>query len=117
MIAKYLLKLLILFSSRFQDFRKKRDDGILLYPLKCDFNLMDVNTFSGISIADLQMEILEIQNKSIWVQKLQEMVAQVERNEVTMEETPQDIIFKCWNFFPDNTGKQRFWRMNHLIFS
>ena len=47
-----------------------------LYPLKCDFNLMDVNTFPGISIADLQMEI---QNKSIWVHKLQEMVAKVER--------------------------------------
>ena len=68
---------------------------------------MDVNTFPGISITDLQMEILEIQNKSIWVQKLQEMVAQVERNEVTMEETPQDIIFKCWNSFPDNYSNAR----------
>ena len=47
--------------------------------LKCDLKLIGVKTFPGISIADLQMEILEIQNKSIWMQKFQEMVAQVEK--------------------------------------
>ena len=65
------------FSNRFQDFRNDQE-MMILHPLKCDLKLIDFKTFLGIgiSIADLQMEI---QNKSIWLQKLQEMVAHVKK--------------------------------------
>ena len=43
--------------------------AFILYSLKCDFKLTDVKT-SRISIADLQIEILEIQNKSTVVPRL-----------------------------------------------
>lgn len=91
------------FTNRFQDFKKHHElMKFILHPLNCKLNLIDISAFPGISIADLKMELLEIQNKCIWVQKLQQMVAQIEENESCMKEAPQEIIFKCWNSFPNN---------------
>ena len=58
------------FASRFQDFRKHQElMKFILYPLKCNLGLIDIKAFHGIFIAELKMEFLEIQKRSIWVQK------------------------------------------------
>jgi len=96
------------FASRFQDFKKYQETlKFILQPLQCNLKLIDIKAFPGISITELQLELLEILNKSIWVEKLQHMVTQIETYQPTMEDTPQNIIFRCWNTFPNNYSNTR----------
>ena len=72
---------------------------------KCVLKLIDIQTFPWISFSDLQMKILEIQNKSIWMHKLQSMVKKWDN--YGGNTTGHYIYGKCWNSFPANYSNAR----------
>lgn len=97
------------FSKRFSQFRKMETTlSFITSPEKSTFEDLDLSCLQWLDIQNLEMELLEFQESSIWKSKFNDLRAALERieceratNEITASSSENEIL-KAWNSLPDN---------------
>uniref|UniRef100_A0A674PAJ3 General transcription factor II-I repeat domain-containing protein 2A-like n=2 Tax=Takifugu rubripes TaxID=31033 RepID=A0A674PAJ3_TAKRU len=104
------------FEKRFSEFRKEKQTlSFPVAPLNSDPSLLNTSAFTGVSKPDLEIELADIADKVLWVNKFKSLSADLEevvRQRATlakehkwsdMEQLPQPdkLIFATWNAIPD----------------
>ncbi|XP_066461121.1 general transcription factor II-I repeat domain-containing protein 2B-like [Eleutherodactylus coqui] len=96
------------FNNRFSQFRKLETTlYFLTSPDKAKFEDLDFSCLQSLDLGNLEMELLEFQENSIWKNKFSDLRQQLEEIEgMTNDSTPssENEILKVWNSLP-NTFK------------
>ncbi|XP_023567860.1 general transcription factor II-I repeat domain-containing protein 2A isoform X2 [Octodon degus] len=100
------------FSNRFLQFRRMETTlGFLTSPDRAKFEELDLSCLHWLDCGNLEMELLEFQESSIWKNKFCDLRATLEKMEktecegVTEDGTVgsfENEILKVWNSLPDN---------------
>ncbi|XP_060548259.1 general transcription factor II-I repeat domain-containing protein 2A-like [Pantherophis guttatus] len=101
------------FSNRFLQFRKMETTlAFLTSPDKAKFEELDLSCLHWLDLGNLEMELLEFQESSIWKNKfydLRETLEKIERmtkdstvSSDTVAGTSENEILKVWNSLPNN---------------
>ncbi|XP_072251164.1 general transcription factor II-I repeat domain-containing protein 2B-like [Leuresthes tenuis] len=104
------------FGERFSDFRKEKPT--LSFPvtlLDIDPSLLNTVAFTGVSKPDLEIELADIADKDLWVNKFKSLTADIEevaRQKATLVKEhkwsdmenfphPDKLVFETWSAIPD----------------
>ncbi|KAK0139586.1 General transcription factor II-I repeat domain-containing protein 2B [Merluccius polli] len=104
------------FGERFSDFRKEKPTlSFPVTPLDIDPSLLNTVAFTGVSKPDLEIELADIADKDLWVNKFKSLTADIE--EVACQKAtlvkehkwsdmeklphPDKLVFETWSAIPD----------------
>ncbi|XP_040193351.1 general transcription factor II-I repeat domain-containing protein 2B-like [Rana temporaria] len=97
------------FGNRFVQFRKMETTlSFLTSPDKAKFEELDLSCLHWLDLENLEMELLEFQESSIWKNKFSDLRATLEKMEcegMTKDSTvasSENEILKVWNSLPNN---------------
>ena len=104
------------FGERFSDFRKEKPTlSFPVTPLDIDPSLLNTVAFTGVSKPDLEIELADIADKDLWVNKFKSLTADIEevaRQKATLVKEhkwsdmeklphPDKLVFETWSVIPD----------------
>ncbi|CAI5687214.1 general transcription factor II-I repeat domain-containing protein 2B [Oreochromis niloticus] len=104
------------FGERFSDFRKEKHTlSFPVTPLDIDPSLLNTVAFTRVSKPDLEIELADIADKDLWVNKFKTLTADLEevaRQKATLAKEhkwndmeklphPDKLVFETWSAIPD----------------
>ncbi|KAM4048853.1 general transcription factor II-I repeat domain-containing protein 2-like [Anomaloglossus baeobatrachus] len=94
------------FSNRFLQFRKMETTlCFLTFPERAKFEDIDLSCLQWLDLGNLEMELLEFQESSIWKNKFCDLRETLEKIEGMTKDSPvssENEILKVWNSLPNN---------------
>ncbi|XP_070614862.1 general transcription factor II-I repeat domain-containing protein 2A-like [Erythrolamprus reginae] len=94
------------FSNRFVQFHKMETTlHFLTFPDKAEFEELDLSCLHWLDLENLEMELLEFQESSMWKNKfcdLRERLEKIERMTKGSTVSSENEILKVWNSLPNN---------------
>ncbi|GFV46866.1 uncharacterized protein TNCV_1938891 [Trichonephila clavipes] len=95
------------FSARFSQFKELSETlKFIMYPDVISFDKLNLSQFDWLEIEELEMQLIDFQSSSIWIQKFIETREKVELIEVerltsNISKNTSNEILETWNSIPD----------------
>ncbi|GFW43303.1 general transcription factor II-I repeat domain-containing protein 2A [Trichonephila clavipes] len=92
------------FSARFSQFKELSETfKFIMYPDVISFDKLNLSQFDWLEIEELEMQLIDFQSSSIWIQKFIETrkkLELIEAERLTSKNTSNEIL-ETWNSIPD----------------
>ncbi|GFS81997.1 general transcription factor II-I repeat domain-containing protein 2A [Trichonephila clavipes] len=95
------------FSARFSQFKELSETfKFIMYPDVISFDKLNLSQFDWLEIEELEMQLIDFQSSSIWIQKFIETrkkleLIEVERLTSNISKNTSNEILETWNSIPD----------------
>ncbi len=104
------------FEGRFQEFRKEKATlSFVINLLDADTDSLNFSAFTGMSQAELELELADLQGKDLWTSKFRGTISDVENlekqhailafqhkwTELSGLQQRDQIVYEVWNSLPD----------------
>lgn len=95
------------FSARFCQFKELSETlKFIVYPDVISVDKLNLSKFSWLEIEEIEMQLIDFQSSSIWIQKFIELRKELEINEIerlsgSMSTNANTKIMETWNSIPD----------------
>ncbi|GFU08113.1 general transcription factor II-I repeat domain-containing protein 2A [Trichonephila clavipes] len=97
------------FSARFSLFKELSETfKFVMYPDVISFDKLNLSQFDWLEIEELEIQLIDFQSSSIWIQKFIEIRKKLELREIEAERLTSNIskntsneILETWNSIPD----------------
>ncbi|KAK1875444.1 General transcription factor II-I repeat domain containing protein 2, partial [Dissostichus eleginoides] len=78
-LQRAIIEMQTAFGQRFSEFRKEKNTlSFPVTPLDIDPSMLNMSTFTGVSLTDLEIELADIADKELWVSKFKRLTADLE---------------------------------------
>ncbi|GFY03351.1 general transcription factor II-I repeat domain-containing protein 2A [Trichonephila clavipes] len=95
------------FSARFSQFKELSETfKFIMYPDVISFDKLNLSQFDWLEIEELEMQLIDFQSSSIWIQKFIETrkkleLIEAERLTSNISKNTSNEILETWNSIPD----------------
>ncbi|GFW74516.1 uncharacterized protein TNCV_2414151 [Trichonephila clavipes] len=95
------------FSARFSQFKELSETfKFIMYPAVISFDKLNLSQFDWLEIEELEMQLIDFQSSSIWIQKFIETrkkleLIEAERLTSNISKNTSNEILETWNSIPD----------------
>ncbi|GFT63618.1 uncharacterized protein TNCV_870631 [Trichonephila clavipes] len=95
------------FSARFSQFKELSESfKFIMYPDVISFDKLNLSQFDWLEIEELEMQLIDFQSSSIWIQKFIETrkkleLIEAERLTSNISKNTSNEILETWNSIPD----------------
>ncbi|GFT92578.1 uncharacterized protein TNCV_1480721 [Trichonephila clavipes] len=96
------------FSARFSQFKELSETfKFIMYPDVISFDKLNLSQFDWLEIEELEMQLIDFQSSSIWIQKFIETrkkleLIEAERLTSNISKNTSNEILETWNSIPDS---------------
>ncbi|GFV25896.1 general transcription factor II-I repeat domain-containing protein 2A [Trichonephila clavipes] len=96
------------FSTRFSHFKELSETfKFVMYPDVISFDKLNLSQFDWLEIEELEMQLIDFQSSSIWIQKFIEIrkkleLIEAERLTSNISKNTSNEILEKWNSIPDS---------------